>query len=114
MLDDLDPLMERLGVKERVSLPVRTGKFRERAFGIYNFDSQIIRLKRAFDLATFTHELGHHIDFALFEKHGRPAGLFKAELLQLGKATTPASKIGRDIHGIRVAGSVWGLTRFIT
>ena len=89
-------VLDRITGRETAPLPTRTGKFRQRAFGIYKTETQIIRLKRAFDLATFTHELGHHIDFALFETHGRPFGLFKGELLTLGEATTPDSKRGGE------------------
>jgi hypothetical protein len=58
----------------------------------------MLRLKKSGDLATFSHELGHHIDFALFEQHGRPTGLFRGELLKLGEATTPPNKLNTKYH----------------
>jgi ParB-like chromosome segregation protein Spo0J len=82
-------------------LPVRRGGHRllnRQALGLYFPKEAIIRLRKAGDLATFSHELGHHIDFALFEEVGRPVGMFKGELMQLGLPTTPKSKYNTDYH----------------
>lgn len=82
------------------NLPIKTGRFRERAFGVYKTQPQVSRLKVENDLATLAHELGHHIDYALL-KH-RPVGLFADELKALGKATAgdnagPALQIAEGV-----------------
>lgn len=92
--------LERIGLRapQRTALPTKTGRFREKAFGIYKIEPQVIRLKRFGDLATFTHELGHHIDFGMFSKGGRPGGaLFADELERLGESTSPKGA-GQDIR----------------
>lgn len=95
-------VLDRLAGSEQVPLPTRRGRStmirRGRALGVYNTKTGSIRLKRDIDLSTFVHELGHHIDFALFEQHGRPMGLFKDELLRMGEGTTPPSMRGVKKH----------------
>lgn len=71
-------------------LPIKKGHFRERAFGIYKPDERVIRLRVENDLATLAHELGHHVDLAIFGRD-LPYGLYKQELLTLGKQTSRAS-----------------------
>jgi len=98
---------QRTGLIERLTLgrasrplPVRTGRsgVLSRAFGVYFPETAMTRLRRHGDLTTFSHELGHHIDFNIFDDVGKPVGLFKAELERLGEPTTPKSKIGTDYH----------------
>lgn len=89
------PLVRPSDLTKRISalfakLPVKTRRFRERAVGIYKAKEQVIRLKVENDLATLAHELGHHIDLAIFGKD-LPYGLYKGELLALGKNTSRAS-----------------------
>lgn len=72
------------------ALPIKPRRFRERAFGIYKPKEQVIRTKVENDLATIAHELGHHIDIAIFGDN-LPYGLYKDELLALGLNTSKAS-----------------------
>lgn len=72
------------------SLPIKTRRFREHAFGIYKPKEHVIRLKVENDLATLSHELGHHVDMAIFGKD-LPYGFYKEELLALGRNTSRAS-----------------------
>lgn len=80
-----------LGAKA-VPVSTRMGRVAKGSFGTYDPKSRLIRLKRSFDLATFTHELGHHIDLATFARTSRPMGVFAHELHALGRATSGASK----------------------
>lgn len=41
---------------------VKTGKFRQQAYGIYKTNNEIIRLKEAKDIPVALHELTHHLD----------------------------------------------------
>ncbi len=77
----------------RAAYPTRVGKVGPNAYGHYQLDSGLIRLRRAFDLPTMAHELGHMISFRLFGRT-RPTGLFRDEIMQLGLATTPPGKVG--------------------
>jgi predicted RNA methylase len=72
-------------------LPIKTKRFRERAFGIYKKKEQVVRLKVENDLATLSHELGHHVDLAIFG-NDLPYDLYRDELLRLGANTSR----GRD------------------
>ncbi|MGE0590930.1 MAG: LPD38 domain-containing protein [Vicinamibacterales bacterium] len=69
-------------------IPVRTGHFNQRAYGIYKPDVQAIRLKVANNLQTFFHESGHHLDEAVL-KLSREA--HEVELLALGAETSRPS-----------------------
>lgn len=72
------------------SIPVRTGHFREHAYGIYKPDVQSIRLKVANNLQTFFHEEGHHLDIGIL-KIDRKDARWKDELLKLGQPTSRPS-----------------------
>ena len=43
-------------------VPVKTGKFRQQAYGIYKTKGEIIRLKQTKDIPVALHELTHHLD----------------------------------------------------
>lgn len=91
-------------------LPVRMKKVAAGAFGHYEVTPRLIRLKRDFDLSTFTHELGHHIDFSLFARNAsQPVGLFARELDDLGAATSPAraSRKYRQAEGVAEYFRIW-------
>ena len=44
-----------------LNVPIRVGKFRQVASGIYKKTPEVIRLKRANDIETAIHEVGHHV-----------------------------------------------------
>lgn len=48
-------------VQKGLDVPIRIGKFRQRARGIYKVKPQVIRLKKANDIETAMHEVGHHL-----------------------------------------------------
>lgn len=77
----------------RTTYPTRVGKVSRNTFGHYQLDSGLIRLKKAFDLPTMAHELGHMISFRMFGRTP-PTGLFKDEIMRLGVPTTPPKKLG--------------------
>lgn len=68
-------------------IPVSTGRFKQRAYGIYKIKERAIRLKVANNLQTFFHESGHHIDEAML-KISRDDPRWEGELLKLGEATS--------------------------
>ena len=50
-------------IRKAFNIPVSTGKMRQRnALGIYKTHSEAIRTRVGDDLATVSHELGHHLD----------------------------------------------------
>ena len=49
-------------IETEFGLPITTGKFRQKAYGIYKNFTEAIRTKVANALPTISHELGHHID----------------------------------------------------
>ena len=51
---------------EKSFAPIRTGRFRERALGIYKNKPEVIRVKTANDLPVVAHEVGHHLQKILF------------------------------------------------
>lgn len=73
-------------------LPVRIGKFNQRALGIYKPKAETIRLKVANDLDTLAHELGHHIhETVVGAELPAKTPTWKSELLALGDRTSLAS-----------------------
>lgn len=49
-------------IQKDFGIPISTGKFRQRAYGIYKVNPEAIRTKIANALPTIAHELGHHLD----------------------------------------------------
>jgi len=52
-------------LSSKLSVPIRVGKFREKAAGIYKLLPKVIRIKKANDFQTTIHEVGHHIQETL-------------------------------------------------
>lgn len=49
-------------IETEFGLPITTGKFRQKAYGIYKNFTEAIRTKVKNALPTIAHELGHHVD----------------------------------------------------
>ncbi len=56
-------------------LPIRTGRFRDRALGIYKVHPEVVRTKFPEDLPVAFHEIGHHINKLLWGVSRVGAGL---------------------------------------
>lgn len=78
-------------------IPNRTGRFRQRALGIYKPDAQTIRLKLANDLQTFFHESGHHVDLGVLQLQNKDPR-WKRELEGLGQPTSRASYTKQQVQ----------------
>ncbi len=48
-------------ISEKLGVPIRIGRFREQAWGIYKRKEKIARIKAPTDVATAAHEIGHYI-----------------------------------------------------
>lgn len=92
------------------SIPNRTGRFKQRALGIYKTEAQAIRLKVANDLQTFAHEAGHHVSLGIL-KLNRKDPRWKKELERVGAATSRPSYT-KDT--VRKEGEAEFLRRWIT
>jgi len=82
-------------LSEKLGLPIRHRRFRERALGIFKVRPKVIRLKGSHDVAVAAHEVGHALDqrFNLssgFEgrKYRKGKQPFDNELIPLGKPTS--------------------------
>jgi hypothetical protein len=49
-------------IEESFGLPIRIGRFREKAAGIYKQQAEVARTKTFGDITTTTHEAAHHLD----------------------------------------------------
>ena len=49
-------------IEKEFSVPISTGRFKQKAYGIYKNKSKAIRTKVSNALPTIAHELGHHLD----------------------------------------------------
>ena len=83
-------------LQDQFTAPIRTGKFRNRALGIFKPGSNVVRTKAALDLDTAAHEIGHYLDneYGLFKavKDGnRYLEPYRAELLRMGEETSRPS-----------------------
>lgn len=71
--------------------PIRTGRFLQRALGVFKRFSEVIRLRTASDVTVATHEVGHALQKAIYQSakssalRGLPPAV-KNELVALGRA----------------------------
>ncbi|MDP7337669.1 MAG: hypothetical protein QF786_00005 [Vicinamibacterales bacterium] len=91
-------------------LPVRTGRFRQQALGVYKQQEEVIRLRTANDLDTFAHEFGHHVDLAVL---GIPSKKqpWTDELMDMGMETSRRSYSKKKI---RMEGAAEFMRRWLT
>jgi|GEM_PF-2257846 len=102
-VDDIVEIIEKY-----TGVPIRTGRFRQRAYGIYKTQSSVIRTKVTNNLPVISHELGHHFDKLYgFSKSSQ----FDSELLSLGAAT---SRSGYSKEQIRAEGIAEFLRLYLT
>lgn len=98
----VDQVVKRSEIEKFISdsfdIPVAQGKFRQKAYGIFKQQPEVIRLKHTKDLDTLYHELGHFLDkkFQISTKE------FGNELQTLGSFTSKASysKKQVDMEGV--------------
>jgi len=89
-------------------VPVRTGKFRERAYGIYKNNSEIIRIKEKNDIPVALHELSHHLD----KKYRLSSGeKVSNELLNLAVAPKKAPYLLKIKEGVAEFGRYYMTNR---
>lgn len=77
-------------LEEKFSVPILTGRFRQKALGIFKKDPRVIRTALADDIETTSHELGHVLIGDLFggiENASKQFKPFEKELLKI--ATKP-------------------------
>ena len=72
-------------LSKALDLPIRVGRFRERALGIYKPKAEVVRTKEALDIPVVAHEVGHHINKVLYggregNLNWKPLEAFKDEL----------------------------------
>ena len=83
-------------LEEQFTAPIRTGKFRQKALGIFKGASNVVRTKAALDLDTASHEIGHYLDseygiFRAVKSGSRYLEPYRAELLRMGEETSRPS-----------------------
>lgn len=71
-------------LSEKLDLPIRTGRFRERAHGIFNVRPEVVRSRLSNDLPTISHEIGHALD----KRFKLATRAYDNELMSLGKVTS--------------------------
>jgi len=84
------------GLEERLGVPIRTGRTGKgkKVLGIFKVKPEVIRSRKALDIETISHEVGHFLDKKLGLAHPR----FDAELMALGKATSAANYTADQIR----------------
>jgi hypothetical protein len=86
-------------IEKTIEVPIRTGKFRQKAYGIFKQLPEVIRTKVTNDLPTISHEVGHYLD-KLYDLAQRQ---FDMELQALGQVTSRKSYTKEQIREEGVA-----------
>jgi GGDEF domain-containing protein len=88
-----------INLAKKLKVPIRYGRFRQRALGIFKINATAIRIKKAQDVAVAAHEVGHAINKILWGIHGkqlnwRPLAPHRVELEAIAtKAYAGQSKL---------------------
>lgn len=96
------------GISKRLEIPMRKGRFRQRAAGVFKERAGVIRSKSLENLYTVLHETGHWLDKRyklLWSGKGTPAPMQK-ELLGLGQETSKPSYTSSQIRKEGIANFV--------
>jgi hypothetical protein len=75
-------------IEKTIGVPIRTGKFRQKALGIFKVKPEVIRTKVRGDIPVISHELGHYFDKKYKLSDGKQ---FRGELVTLGRRTSKPS-----------------------
>jgi hypothetical protein len=86
-------------IEKTIGVPIKTGKYRKRAYGVFKQLPEVIRVKVTNDLPTICHELGHYFD----KKFGLDDKQFKVELEHLGRYTSLPSYTDKEVRQEGVA-----------
>lgn len=71
-------------LEKTLNVPVRVGRFKQNALGIFKTKPEVIRTRLANDLSVISHEVGHSLDKQL----GLANPTFDGELMALGRQTS--------------------------
>jgi hypothetical protein len=77
-------------VEKELGIPVKRGKFRQKALGIYKPGAKVVRTKLSNDLQVIAHEVGHGLSDR-FNLATNQDSSFDGELLPLGEKTSGKS-----------------------
>lgn len=87
-------------LNEKLDVPIRTGRFHDKALGIFKIRDEVIRTEKANDIEVISHEIGHALQKFLYPEtvgtsglKSQPFSAYKNELDPM--ATTP--KAGQDV-----------------
>lgn len=71
-------------LSKQLGIPIRTGRFRQKAHGIHKVKPSVVRSRLTNDLPVISHEIGHALD----KRYKLSSSAFDDELLELGKNTS--------------------------
>jgi len=86
-------------LSRNLDIPIRIGRFRQRALGIFKIKPEVIRTKYANDISVIAHEVGHYLD----KKLDLGDKAFDTELLALGARTSLSSYSKEQVRAEGVA-----------
>ena len=98
-------------LSKALNLPIRVGRFREKALGIFKVKPEVVRTKEALDLPVVAHEVGHHINKVLYggsegKLNWKPLEAFKRRVgADCHHAAEGAIATPRGIRGVCAAAS---------
>ena len=91
----------RRSISKALGIPIRTGKFRQRALGIFKVRPKVVRTKIANDMVVMAHEVGHFFEKELnFDKLDER---FDNELLPIGLNTSRPNASKKTVRSEGVA-----------
>ncbi|HPD58085.1 MAG TPA: hypothetical protein PKW17_12645 [Smithellaceae bacterium] len=87
-------------LSEKMDIPIRTGRFHDKALGIFKLKDEVIRTKQANDIEVIAHEVGHAIQKYLYPEATTAQGLSSRPFSAYEKELTPLAtkpKAGQEV-----------------
>lgn len=80
-------------LEKALDIPIRVGRYRQQAYGIYKVKPEVVRTRLAEDMPVISHEIGHHLDkmFGIRKAVFRDAAM-RQELIRLGSTQPDREK----------------------
>lgn len=87
-------------LSDKLDIPIRVGRYRQRARGIFKVRPEVVRTKLAQDIPIIAHEVGHYLDKRLDLSSTKA---YDDELMALGQVTSKPSYSKKQVRAEGVA-----------
>jgi len=101
-------------LEEKLDIPIRTGRFRVPALGIFKPRDEVIRTKHANDIETISHEIGHALQKFLWPETLSKKGLSSQPFAPYAEELVPIATVPRTGQDVAPEGFAEFIRLYVT